>query len=215
MMNNREKRVLKNMPVQLRQLDDASEESRVISGTGIVFNQLSHVLTDWKSGEGFVAFREMIMPEAVKNIDWSGVVSCYNHEPNFLLGTGYAGTARYTVDERGVHYEIDAPDADYASTLIGLIKRGDIRGSSFIFTSNEEKDEWIRMEDNIWTRKVYEFSGVYEMGPVFGEAYGQTVANYRSYEKHVLEAHKRQNPQPEKDQQALDLLECLSVYTQF
>lgn len=213
-MNNiqkKETRVLQNQPVTLRNMpEEAGGEKRIISGTGIVFNQPSQVLTDWKRDQGIVAFREIIMPEAVENIDWSNVVSCFNHRDDLLLGTGYAGTARYTVTASGVDYEIDAPDTDYANNLIDLLKRGDIRGSSFIFISNDDKDTWTLEADGTYTRRVYEFSGVYEMGPVFGEAYRQTTANYRSYEKHVLEAENK----PEeftKDQMALDQLECLSI----
>jgi uncharacterized protein len=194
-------------PVKLRNMAEA--ESKVITGTGIVFNQRSRIMTDWKSGEGFVAFQEIIMPESVRNINFTDVVTCYNHQIENLLGTGYAGTARYVVNESGVDYEVDDPDTDYSRNLLNLIARGDIRGSSFMFTANEDQDEWTK-EGDLWIRRVFEFSAIYEMGPVFGEAYLQTKANYRSFEKHVL---NKENPAPEltleqQNKRALFLLDA-------
>jgi len=211
MQQKKETRVIQSMPVSLRNLgNDVNAESRIISGTGIIFNQPSQVLTDWKEGEGYVAFREIIMPEAVDNIDFTEVVTFYNHNENQLLGTGYAGTARYTVTPNGVDYECDAPNCETGNMVIEMIKRKDIRGSSFIFVANEAKDVWTKGEDGVWTRKIHEFMAVYEMGPVFGEAYRQTSANYRSYEKHVIEPEKREeNKPPVKDDMVLSQIDCI------
>lgn len=56
-----------------------------------------------------------------------------NHDTRLLLGRRGAGTLRVAEDDRGLAYEIDLPETQYARDLAGLVRRGDVFGASFGF----------------------------------------------------------------------------------
>ena len=116
-------------------------------------------------------FTERIMPgafdEAIKR--GTDVVALYNHDPMFVLGRESAGTLRINVDERGLRYEIDAPESQPA--IIEAISRGDVRGSSFAFKVKPEGERWQRDADGRNIRMIDSVDGLYDVGPVLSPAY--------------------------------------------
>ena len=91
-------------------------------------------------------FTERIMPGAFDNVMKRGtdVVALYNHDPMYILGRESAGTLRISVDERGLRYEVDAPESQ--KMVVEAISRGDVRGSSFAFRVKDDGtgDTWSR-----------------------------------------------------------------------
>lgn len=116
-------------------------------------------------------FTERIMPgafdEAIKR--GTDVVALYNHDPMFILGRESSGTLRINVDERGLRYEIDAPESQPA--IIEAISRGDVRGSSFAFKVKPEGERWQRDADGRNIRMIDSVDGLYDVGPVLSPAY--------------------------------------------
>ena len=74
----------------------------------------------------------------------------YNHDDNMLLGTTAARTLRLTVDEVGLVYEVDVPQA--RADVFELIQRGDVNKSSFAFIALE--DDWALNDLDIPLRSV-------------------------------------------------------------
>lgn len=85
-------------------------------------------------------FRERITPEAVRHaLDTSGdIVALRNHDPNHVLGRLSAKTLRLALDEAGLRFEIDVPDAERG--LVESVARGDLTAASFAFHS--ARDQW-------------------------------------------------------------------------
>lgn len=143
-----------------------NEAGDVITGTGTVFNKRSEKL-------GF--FVEIIDRNALDGVDLTDVIAQFDHR--ILLGRTKNGTMKLTIDETGVHYEIYPSDATDNKDAVIKVKRGDVVGSSFIFTASSENIEW-KEEDGIWVRTVMKIDEYYETGPVSMPAYKQTDASY-------------------------------------
>ena len=92
----------------------------------------------------------------------------YNHDYNYLLGRASSGTLRLSTDERGLRYEIDLPNTTYANDLIELMRRGDVKESSFAFMI--ESDSWsVKNKQNI--RTITKISRLIDVAPVVIPAY--------------------------------------------
>ncbi|VEB57000.1 phage pro-head protease [Salmonella enterica subsp. enterica] len=80
----------------------------------------------------FGSFREIIRPGAFDEVLNDDVRALFNHDPNFILGRRSAGTLALTVDERGLRYDITAPETQTIRDLVlAPMQRGDINQSSF------------------------------------------------------------------------------------
>lgn len=151
-------------------------DTRTIRGYGIVFNKES---VDLRAG-GRV-FREVIRPEAVNGVNFSNVLSMHNHRSERLLGNTASGTMRTGVDNVGVWYEVDLPNAPTGQDVFESVQRGDTQGSSFQFDIRGDGEKWSVREGKAF-REVTQFNGVYEMGPVSEPAYPDTNIAARSLE---------------------------------
>ena len=145
--------------------EKTGKKKTVIRGYAALFQSDSQDLG------GFV---ERVLPGAFDNVFKRGtdVVALYNHEPMFLLGRESAGTLRLSVDERGLRYEIDAPES--RADVVEAIERGDVRGSSFAFKVKGTGERWSRMADGRQLREIVDFDGLFDVGPVLRPAYPAT-----------------------------------------
>jgi len=133
-------------------------------------------------------FTEEIRPgafDAVMKAEGRNVVGLYNHDQNFVLGTERAGTLRLAAIDDGLAYEIDPPDT--RMDVIELIRRSDVFGSSFAFTTDD--DEWTTDDKGGHLRYIRTISGLFDVGPVLTPAYKDTSVAVRSLEKH-LQTHR-------------------------
>lgn len=152
---------------EVRATDD--DGKKVLRGTGIVFNSWS---------EDLGGFREMILPEAVDGIfDDADVRSFFNHDPSYILGRTKSGTMRLDVKKAGVGYEVDLPSS--RSDVHESVARGDVDGSSFMFTVADGGDTWTS-RGGVLERKVHKFGNVFEMGPVSMPAYRKATVSARA-----------------------------------
>ena len=113
----------------------AEENSRIVEGYAIVFNQQSRKLYDKASKK---VFTEIIDPRSVTKafLDEQDVKMLYNHSNDMLLARstfGY-GTLSYEIDEYGVKYRFEMPNTSVGNDVLELIRRGDVWGCSFAFT---------------------------------------------------------------------------------
>jgi len=115
---------------------DAQGESRTIVGTAIVFNAESEVLDDW----GY-KFREVIKPEActMEFLNSQDIKMNMLHSRDLTLARANKGegSLRLSVDEKGVHFEFEAPKCDIGERCLEMVRRGDYSGCSFEFYPEE------------------------------------------------------------------------------
>ena len=122
--------------IHIRQAAEGQEEqSRTIEGYAILFNTPSAPL--WSDDEEEA--REQIAPEAITRqlLDSSDIKMTINHDFATLLARSKQGqgTLQYDIDQRGVHFSFEAPHTDDGDRALELVRRGDIDGCSFMFTT--------------------------------------------------------------------------------
>lgn len=143
-----------------------------IVGYGSVFNILSEPL--W-------GFREIIKPGAFDDVLNDDVRGLFNHDPNFILGRSTSGTLKISVDSRGLHYDIEAPDTQTIRDLVlAPMKRGDITQSSFAFRVARSGDHWYEDDEGVVIREINKFSRLYDVSPVTYPAYQAAESTVRS-----------------------------------
>lgn len=153
----------------------ASRKGRTVEGYGIVFN---------KESKDLGGFREVIEPEAVTGVlERSDVLALLNHDESrgvLARWTNGDGTMELTVDKMGVKYKFDAPDTVLGDEVLSGVRRGDIRTSSFSFSVSKDGQKWEKREDGTHLRTIQKFDAIYDMSPVYREAYADTTVAVRS-----------------------------------
>lgn len=130
------------------------EGSRTLIGRPIVFGQRSVLLGDWEHGSVYEVVErgavtdELLLGDIVANI---------NHDDNQILGRSYGGkgSLELTLDDKGVGMRLDAPLTVYGDVAVCGAARGDLRGMSFAFWLDPEKDVRYGKEKDVDGKTVY------------------------------------------------------------
>lgn len=159
----------------------AEENSRIVEGYAIVFNQQSRQLYDKASKK---VFTEIIDPRAVTKtfLDDQDVKMLYNHSNDMLLArsTFGIGTLSYEIDEYGVKYRFEMPNTTVGNDVLELIRRGDVWGCSFAFSYAKDgvRDE-KRNGHNF--RTVIQMASIDDFSIVVDPAYLGTYVTTREF----------------------------------
>ena len=168
-------------------------ESRKVEGYASVFNSRSKDLG---------GFTEIIDPAAFNGvIERSDVLALLNHDQDrgvLARSRKGVGSLTLTVDERGLHYSFDAPNTALGNELVEGLKRGDITTSSFAFTVAGER--WDKDEDGRYVRTITQIDKLYDVSPVYNEAYEDTSVALRS-----LEQVRAEEPKEEVEDEVLQI----------
>lgn len=121
-------------PLQVREIE--GQESRTITGYAILFNTPSAPF--YEDEEEVV--REVIATGAVTRelLDRCDIKMTMFHDRQLILARSNngAGTLSYTVDDKGVVFEFEAPNTVDGDKALELVRRGDITGCSFMFATH-------------------------------------------------------------------------------
>lgn len=160
-------------------------DSRWVEGYAIVFNKESRDLG---------GFSEIITPEAIAGVIENSDILCllnHNEERGVLARSKYgAGSLELSIDDTGVKYRFEAPNTSLGDELLESIKRGDISTSSFAFTT--ANDIWVKKDNGKFLRKITKFKELFDVSPVYKEAYPDTsvaVRKMSSISKEDLEGY--------------------------
>ena len=168
-------------------------ESRKVEGYASVFNSRSKDLG---------GFTEIIDPAAFNGvIERSDVLALLNHDQDrgvLARSRKGVGSLTLTIDERGLHYSFDAPNTALGNELVEGLKRGDITTSSFAFTVAGER--WDKDEDGRYVRTITQIDKLYDVSPVYNEAYEDTTVALRSLEQVRAEEPKDEEVEEPKDE---------------
>lgn len=210
------------MVIEYRNIQDAElradEDNRRITGYGIVFNSDSQPMRIWDDQTGRILdVVEQITPASMRDADMSDLISAYNHDFSRVLGRTVAGTMKISRDAKGVRYSADVPNTSYGNDVLELVRRGDLRGSSFVFTMDYEAGYDIQeRNDGTLVASPVKITKIYEMGPVINPAYPETTAENRAgmLEKAVKrflaekDAEKRTEEQGEEEKRTEDMADA-------
>ncbi|MDX7989866.1 HK97 family phage prohead protease [Xenorhabdus littoralis] len=164
-------RELRCYPGEVR-ADTPEGQPTHIVGYGSVFDSRSEPL--W-------GFREIIKPGAFDEVLNDDVRGLFNHDPNFILGRSTSGTLSLSVDDKGLRYDITAPDTQTIRDLVlAPMLRGDITQSSFAFRVARDGEEWYEDEEGIVIREIHRVARLYDVSPVTYPAYQEADSAVRS-----------------------------------
>lgn len=173
-------------------------DSRKVEGYASVFNSRSKDLG---------GFTEIIDPSAFEGvIERSDVLALLNHDQDRgVLARSRKGVGSLTlsIDDRGLKYSFDAPNTALGNELIEGLKRGDISTSSFAFTVSGEK--WTKEEDGRYLRTITQIDKLFDVSPVYNEAYEDTSVALRSLdnvraEEETEEETETEGKEPETEE---------------
>lgn len=168
-------------------------DSRKVEGYASVFNSRSKDLG---------GFTEIIDPSAFEGvIERSDVLALLNHDQDRgVLARSRKGVGSLTlsIDERGLKYSFDAPHTALGNELIEGLKRGDISTSSFAFTVSGEK--WTKEEDGRYLRTITQIDKLFDVSPVYNEAYEDTSVALRSLDAVRAEEEQEETEETETEE---------------
>ena len=137
-------------------------------------------------------FREEILPGAFDRIlnrqrGKADVVALFNHDSNIVLGRTSSGTLELSSDDKGLRYVVTPPNS--RDDILELIRRRDVRGSSFAFTVDKSGERFRQTDEGKTIRQIREVKGLYDVGPVLTPAYPASSATVamRSYQAWLAE----------------------------
>jgi HK97 family phage prohead protease len=174
-------------PPEVRSADNGGPA--YIYGYAAAFGKLSRKLG------GFV---EQVDPRAFNTSKVEGfpdVVCRYNHRDDQLLGTTYARTLRLALDDTGLAYEVQPPNA--RADVLEYVARGDVRHSSFAFRVYPGGDEWGVSEFNYPMRTLLDLQLV-DVAPVLDPAYPDATAGARAMDGAVRSLSDWVQAEPEE-----------------
>lgn len=162
---------------------------RLVSGYAVIFET-------WSNDLGFY---EKILKGAIteETIKRSDVICKLNHDDQKVLARSKYGEGSLIleVDEKGLKYTFEAPKTQYGDELLEYLRRGDITGSSFAFTIEEDEFsyQWPfdKDADPVLCREVIKVDKLFDVSPVFTPAYEATsVQNKRKLEEVELKSNE-------------------------
>ena len=177
---------------RLREVGEG-QQSRIIEGYAIVFDRESEIICDYWDN-----YREIIQRGAVDQalLDGSDIKMTLWHNRERLLARRNkgAGSLEVGIDDNGVWYRFEAPRTADGDNALELVKRGDLAGASFIYTTNEAEDvRWDKLDDGTYVRHVIKIGRVYDMSIASDPAYKDTTVNAREIQQMFDE---KQEPAP-------------------
>lgn len=165
-------------PLHVREVD--GEQSRTITGYAILFNTPSVPLYEYDDEEA----REIIAPEAITKefLDGCDIKMTMFHDRQLILARSKngVGTLTYSVDEKGVAFSFDAPNTVDGDKALELVKRGDITGCSFMFSTHYYDSAYVERSverkdgKTLITYTVRVITGVYDFTLAADPAYPDT-----------------------------------------
>lgn len=189
--------------LRVREASEGEAESRTITGYAILFDVPSAPLYDYDDEEA----REVIAPGAVTKelLDGCDIKFTMFHDRQLMLARSKngVGTLSYSVDDKGVYFEFDAPNTTDGDKALELVRRGDISGCSFAFTTHYYDSAYVARDvqrvdgKTIITYTVNVITGIYDFtlaaDPVYPDTSCETEARELVKELRTVEPPKEEN----------------------
>lgn len=197
--------------LQVREAAEGEAPSRTIIGRAILFNTPSAPLWSDEDEEA----REIIAPSAITKelLDGCDIKFTMFHNRQLILARSKngSGTLSYTVDAEGVSFEFDAPNTADGDKALELVRRGDLAGCSFMFSTHYWDEAFVTRSVEVRDGRAYitftvkAVTGVYDFTLAADPAYPDTsveareaVQELRELVQELREAAKPADPEPPK-----------------
>lgn len=166
--------------LRVREAQEGEAASRTITGYAILFGVPSEPLYAYDDEEA----REVIAPGAVTKelLDGCDIKMTMFHDRQLILARSKngAGTLTYGVDDKGVYFEFESPNTVDGDKALELVRRGDISGCSFAFSTHYYDSAYVQRTvqrvdgKTIITYTVNVITGIYDFTLAADPAYPDT-----------------------------------------
>lgn len=190
--------------LHVREAGEGEAASRTIVGRAILFNTPSAPLWSDEDEEA----REIIAPEAITKelLDGCDIKFTMFHDRQLILARSNKGTGTlsYTVDDKGVAFEFEAPNTVDGDKALELVRRGDLAGCSFAFSTHYWDESFVSRTVEVRDGRAYitytvkAVTGVYDMTLAADPAYPDTSVEAREFARDLREAAKPEAPDTTK-----------------
>ncbi len=190
--------------LRVREAPEGQAASRTITGYAILFGVPSEPLYDYEDEEA----REVIAPGAVTKelLDGCDIKMTMFHDRQLILARSKngAGTLTYGVDDKGVYFEFEAPNTVDGDKALELVRRGDISGCSFAFSTHYFDSAYVMRDvqrvdgKTIITYTVNVITGIYDFTLAADPAYPDTSCEAETREL-VKELREPEQPDTKKE----------------
>lgn len=190
--------------LHVREAGEGEAASRTIVGRAILFSTPSAPL--WSNDEEEA--REIIAPEAITKelLDGCDIKFTMFHDRQLILARSNKGTGTlsYTVDDKGVAFEFEAPNTVDGDKALELVKRGDLAGCSFAFSTHYWDESFVSRTVEVRDGRAYitytvkAVTGVYDMTLAADPVYPDTSVEAREFARDLREAAKPEAPDTTK-----------------
>lgn len=192
--------------LHVRESAEGEKASRTITGYAIMFDVPSAPLWSDEDSEA----REVIAPEAVTKelLDCQDIKMTMFHDRQLILARSNkgAGTLSYSVDEKGVAFEFEAPNTADGDKALELVRRGDISGCSFAFTTYYYDDDFVERQSQVdntgvnhVTYRVKAITGIFDFTLAADPCYTDTSVEARELTNDLKREQLPQAPEPAKE----------------
>ena len=180
--------------LRIREAGEGTAGSRTIEGYALKFGVRSKLLCDW-----WDYYYEVLEPGCLtkETLDRQDIKLTMYHNRQIILARSKngVGTLNYEVDAVGVKFWADMPNTPDGDTALELVKRGDIDGCSFIYSTDERASENCvsyekitetdskGYEEEVLVRHVKLIEKVYDFTITPDPAYEQTNVTKREVEE--------------------------------
>lgn len=197
-----------SLPLEVRENSDKGGVT--ISGYAILFDTPSAVLYADEEEE----VREVISPSAITRelLDECDIKMTMFHDRQLILARSKKGkgTLSYDVDEKGVYFEFESPATVDGEKAVELVRRGDIAGCSFAFTTYYNDREYVSMAQSIAdgmrqiTYTVNRVLGVYDFTLAADPAYPDTNCDARELFRELRAKEREQEEEEPKQEEPIE-----------
>lgn len=201
--------------LQLREAGEG-EDSRTLVGYALKFGTRSVNLTPWSCYRDVF---EILEPGCISKemLNRQDVVFTAFHNREKVLGRSVngKGTLKLELDEVGLKIECEMPHTELGNEMLELVKRGDLTGMSFAYTTDEDDSEncvsyeFTEVKDGReqWLRHVKRIDYIYDVTVAASPAYTDTeISNREAIESLTsnLKTKEREQQEKEEAQRTLD-----------
>jgi uncharacterized protein len=171
---------ISNLRPEKRVFEGKIELRAALSGTGP--GRLAGYAAKYnKLSQDLGGFFEKLAPGCFNSVMKDDVCCLRNHNDDNLLGRTFSGTVGLMLDDVGLMYECELPDTTVGRDVAELIRRGDMRGSSFAFNIAMDGQEWD-FDGPSPLRTITKMGRLYDVSPVTNPAYLDTSVDMRSFQ---------------------------------
>lgn len=164
-----------NSSTDINQQDTSKDNTQPDKKTQNAPKKLSGYAIVWNTpSKDLGGFKEIVSPDALKNVDLSNVLMLNDHDYTQVLASVKAGTLKLTPDDKGLYFEANLPDTTTASDVFANVQAGNLDSCSFSFDVDDGSDTWDKDDQGNVTRTINQIKDLFDVSVVAVPAYDST-----------------------------------------